>query len=444
MSIVYVATMSLPNARAPKGGAPTRAVRRDVNLLIGAQSVSTFGSFITRAALPLLAIIGLRISPAEAALLAAVDLVASALISQVAGIWIDRLPRRPFLIAADLARAVLLASIPLAAAFTAGVTLVHLIAVSALSGMATTAFDIAERSYLAGLVPGDGLRPVLARVLAIRGAAEFFGFGAAGILIERIGGPAAIGIDAITYLVSALFITLLRVQEPRLPAPSTRRTARAEFREGLTQTWSVAIMRPLLASSFVVGIYFGLFRSSYMLFLVRGLDLSAGTIGWIIATGGIAALVGGALTERLSLAVGTGRAVVLGLFFVGFGLTLVPLALLIPGAVLLLLVLHQLLSDGFETVWDANQGAIRGRVLPANYQGRANAAFEGVNIAGRLSGILVGGAIGSSVFGSGASLLLGGGASMLVGLIVARSRIGRLRSLKELPVARQAKARREA
>jgi MFS family permease len=203
-------------------------------------------------------------------------------------------------------------------------------------------------------------------------------------------------------------------------------------------------MRPLLASSFVVGIYFGLFRSSYMLFLVRGLDLSAGTIGWIIATGGIAALVGGALTERLSLAVGTGRAVVLGLFFVGFGLTLVPLALLIPGAALLLLVLHQLLSDGFETVWDANQGAIRGRVLPANYQGRANAAFEGVNIAGRLSGILVGGAIGSSVFGSGASLLLGGGASMLVGLIVARSRIGRLRSLKELPVARQAKVRREA
>ena len=194
MSIVYVATMSLPNARAPKGGATTRAVRRDVNLLIGAQSVSTFGSFITRAALPLLAIIGLRISPAEAALLAAVDLVASALISQVAGIWIDRLPRRPFLIAADLARAVLLASIPLAAAFTGGVTLVHLIAVSALSGMATTAFDIAERSYLAGLVPGDGLRPVLARVLAIRGAAEFFGFGAAprgankrGVLVALVG-----------------------------------------------------------------------------------------------------------------------------------------------------------------------------------------------------------------------------------------------------------------
>ena len=306
-----------------------------------------------------LAIIGLRINPAEAALLAAVDLIASALISQVAGIWIDRLPRRPFLISADLARAVLLASIPLAAAFAGGVTLLHLIAVSALSGMATTAFDIAERSYLAGLVPGEGLRPVLARVLAIRGAAEFFGFGAAGILIERIGGAAAIGIDAMTYLISALFIALLRVREPRLPAPSTRRTARAEFREGLRQTWSIAIMQPLLASSFVVGIYFGLFRSSYMLFLVRGLDLSAGTIGWIIATGGIAALIGGALTERLSLAVGTGRAVVLGLFFVGFGLILVPLALFIPEAALLLLVLHQLLSDGFETVWDANQGAIR-------------------------------------------------------------------------------------
>jgi len=403
---------------------------------MGAQAVSTFGSFITRAALPLLAIIGLNISPAEAALLAAVDLIAAALISQVAGVWIDRLPRRPVLISADLIRALLLGSIPLAAAFFGGVTLAHLIAVSAISGMCTTAFDIAERSYLVGLVPAPQLRAVLARVLGIRGAAEFFGFGSAGILIGTIGGPAAIGVDAATYIVSALLITALRVREPRLPTANQRRSFITEAREGFAQTWAIPILRPLLGGSAAIGLYFGFFRSSYMIYVARTLDLPAEAIGFIIATGGIASFAGGALTERISRALGTGRAISVSLIIVGAGLALVPLA---PAASLLgiaLLITHQLLSDGFETVWEANQGAIRGRVLPDALQGRANAAFEGISILGRLAGILLGGALGSSIAGSGAALFAGAAASILAGLAIAVTRLGRIKRISELPQAR--------
>ena len=152
--------------RAPRGG-DIRAVSRDANLLVGAQAISTFGSFITRSALPLLAILGLGVSPIEAALLAAVDLIAAALISQFAGVWIDRLPRRPLLISADLARAALLGSIPAVALLLGGVSLPHLIFVSAASGACTTAFDIAERSYLVGLVPATQLRRIFARLLGI-------------------------------------------------------------------------------------------------------------------------------------------------------------------------------------------------------------------------------------------------------------------------------------
>jgi MFS family permease len=108
------APKSVPKGRNGIQGL-TPSVRGDVNLLIGAQAVSTFGSFITRAALPLLAILGLGISAAEAAALAAVDLIAGAVISQFAGVWIDRLPRKPVLIGTDLLRALLLGSIPLAA-----------------------------------------------------------------------------------------------------------------------------------------------------------------------------------------------------------------------------------------------------------------------------------------------------------------------------------------
>jgi len=411
------------------------AVRRDVRILMAAQSASTFGSFITRAALPLLAIIGLGISAEEAAFIAGVDLIAATLASQIAGVWIDRLPRRPVMIAADLLRALLLASIPLAAFMTGGVSLLHLILVSAASGACSTAFDIAERSYLAGLVPTPDLRSVLAKVLGIRGAAEFFGFGAAGLLVGSIGGPAAIGVDALTYVASALLLTALRVREPRLPKATTRQSFLVEAEEGLRRTWAIPILRPLIASSAAIGIYFGLFRSAYMIYVVRTLGLSPEVVGFIIASGGIASFAGGLLTERISLALGTGRAISVSLVIVGIGLALVPLA---PGASLtgiVLLVAHQLLSDGFETVWEANQGAIRGRVLPDALQGRANAAFEGVSLLGRLTGIVAGGLIGGSVAGSGAALYLGAAASIAAGVVIGLTKLGRVQKISELPRA---------
>ena len=411
------------------------AVRRDVRILMAAQSASTFGSFITRAALPLLAIIGLGISAEEAAIIAGVDLIAATLASQIAGVWIDRLPRRPVMIAADLLRALLLASIPLAAFMTGGVSLLHLILVSAASGACSTAFDIAERSYLAGLVPTPDLRSVLAKVLGIRGAAEFFGFGAAGLLVGSIGGPAAIGVDALTYVASALLLTALRVREPRLSKATTRQSFLVEAEEGLRRTWAIPILRPLIASSAAIGIYFGLFRSAYMIYVVRTLGLSPEVVGFIIASGGIASFAGGLLTERISLALGTGRAISVSLVIVGVGLALVPLA---PGASLtgiVLLVAHQFLSDGFETVWEANQGAIRGRVLPDALQGRANAAFEGVSLLGRLTGIVAGGLIGGSAAGSGAALYLGAAASIAAGVVIGLTKLGRVQKISELPRA---------
>ena len=411
------------------------AVRRDVRILMAAQSASTFGSFITRAALPLLAIIGLGISAEEAALIAGVDLIAATLASQIAGVWIDRLPRRPVMITADLLRALLLGSIPLAAFMAGGVSLLHLVLVSAASGACSTVFDIAERSYLAGLVPTPDLRSVLAKVLGIRGAAEFFGFGAAGLLVGSIGGPAAIGVDALTYVASALLLTGLRVREPRLPSATTRQSFLVEAEEGLRRTWAIPILRPLIASSAAIGIYFGLFRSAYMIYVVRTLGLSPEVVGFIIASGGIASFAGGMLTERISIALGTGRAISVSLVIVGIGLALVPLA---PGASLtgiILLVAHQFLSDGLETVWEANQGAIRGRVLPDALQGRANAAFEGVSLLGRLTGIVAGGLIGGSTAGSGAALYLGAAASIAAGVVIGLTKLGRVLKISELPRA---------
>ncbi|MEI6271580.1 MAG: hypothetical protein WCP38_04395, partial [Chloroflexota bacterium] len=185
-----------------------------------------------------------------------------------------------------------------------------------------------------------------------------------------------------------------------------------------------------------IGLYFGLFRSSYMIFIARTLNLPPEVIGFIIASGGIAAFVGGSLTERISAALGTGRAISVSLIVVGGGLALVPLAPAASIIGIILLVSHQLLSDGFETVWEANQGAIRGRVLPDAVQGRANAAFEGISILGRLVGIVIGGLLGSSIAGSGAALFGGAAASILAGVAIGLTRLGRVRRISELQRAK--------
>ena len=80
-----------------------------------AATISVFGSFVTRIALPFVAILTLHAGPIEVAVLRSLDLVAALLVGFVAGAWVDRLRRRPVLIWADLGRAVLLGSIPVAA-----------------------------------------------------------------------------------------------------------------------------------------------------------------------------------------------------------------------------------------------------------------------------------------------------------------------------------------
>src|SRR5689334_24882754 len=84
--------------------------------LFAAQSVSLFGSEITLIALPLTAVLLLGASPAQMGLLAAAEKLPFMLVGLFAGVWVDRMRCPSVLVTADLGRAVLLGSIPIAAA----------------------------------------------------------------------------------------------------------------------------------------------------------------------------------------------------------------------------------------------------------------------------------------------------------------------------------------
>ena len=146
------------------------------------QTVSLFGSLVTRFALPLTAILVLRAGAAQIALLTAAEVVPAIALGLVAGVWVDRLRRRPLMIAADLGRALALGSIPLAA-FAHQLAIGQLYVVALLTGTLTTVFDVAYPSYLPTLISREQLMEGNSKLQASGSVAEVSAFGLAGVLI---------------------------------------------------------------------------------------------------------------------------------------------------------------------------------------------------------------------------------------------------------------------
>src|SRR2546426_9011428 len=172
------------------------------------QTISVFGSLIGRTALPFTAILVLDARPYQIALLLAADIAPGLIVNPVAGVWVDGLRRRPILIAADVGRAVLLASIPVAYAFDS-LRMEQLYVIACLTGALTMTFDVAYRSYLPSLVGREELLEGNSKLTASSAAAEVGAFGAAGWLVQLFTGPIAILVDAVSFLFSALFVGLI-------------------------------------------------------------------------------------------------------------------------------------------------------------------------------------------------------------------------------------------
>ena len=195
---------------------PSRSLLRhpDFLKLWTAETVSVFGSAITQLALPLIAATYLQVTPFEFGLLTTIEFLPFILLSLPAGVWVDRLRRRPILIVADLGRAVAIASIPVAFYFDA-LTIWQLYIVGFVNGCFTVFFDVAYQSYLPSVVERDQLVDGNSKLEITRSAAQILGPGAAGILIGLLKAPFAMVLDSLSYLWSAH----LRVLDPAAGAP---------------------------------------------------------------------------------------------------------------------------------------------------------------------------------------------------------------------------------
>ncbi|MEX0674806.1 MAG: MFS transporter, partial [Gaiellaceae bacterium] len=214
--------------------------------LWSAESISQFGSQVTGLALPLLAVLVLEASAFEVSALFVIEFLPFILFALPAGVWVDRLRRKPILVIADIGRAVLLGSIPLAYLLDA-LHLGQLYLVGFLVGICTVFFDVSYQSYLPSLVARKQLVEGNSKLEISRSGAQLAGPGAAGGLIGAIGAPAAILLDAISFLVSAVFLFGIRKQEvlPEREEGAPRPSMLREAREGLGYVLGNRYLRPI-------------------------------------------------------------------------------------------------------------------------------------------------------------------------------------------------------
>ncbi len=292
--------------------------------LWGAQTISQFGSQISQLGLPLAAILVLDASAFEVALLGTVEFLPFLLFALPAGVWVDRLRRKPILVVADLGRAVALASIPLAYAFDA-LTIWQLYVVGFAVGVCTVFFDVAYQSYLPTLVDRSSLVEGNSKLEISRSAAQLAGPGLAGILIGALTAPVAIVVDAISFVGSAGLVFRIRLSES-VPAQTEKPSMRRELAEGLRFVLGHWYQRPLLFTVAISNFFNTLAFSIFLVYLVRELELSAQVIGLVLAVSNLGWLAGAVAASRISNRLGVGRVLVGSAVLFGAPLLLIPAA----------------------------------------------------------------------------------------------------------------------
>jgi len=382
------------------------------------QTISVFGSLIGQTALPFTAIIYLKARPLEVALITSSSVLAGICVGLFAGVWVDRLRRRPIMIAADLGRAAVLATVPLAAAF--GVLRIEqLYAVAFVSGVLTTFFDVAYASYLPTLVRPDELVEGNSKLTGSAAVAEFGGFSAAGWLVQLLTGPGAVLIDAVSFVWSALAVRSIRTPETAPVPPAGRLGVLPEIGEGLRFVAREPVLRAVTASFVALQLAFGMVGAVFLLYTNRELGFSPGVLGMIFGVGGVMSFVGALVAGWAGRRFGVGGSMILGLAIAACGLLVVAGAREASLFAAVLLVGQQLISDGAWTVYEINQMSLRQALAPERLLGRVNAAIRFAGLVAMLIGSLTAGAAADAagprvVIVAAACVMLAGAASLLL------------------------------
>jgi MFS family permease len=402
---------------------------RDFLPFWGSQTISQVGSQVTFLALPLVAILVLDESTFRVAALTSVEFLPFLLFTLPAGVWVDRLRRRPILIFGDLGRALALITIPIAYWLDA-LTIWQLYAVAFVHGVGTVFFDVAYQSYLPALVGRNQIVEGNSKLEVSRSAASIGGPGLAGGLVALLTAPVAILADAISFLVSAVLLGVIKKTE-EAPPREERRSMKAELGEGLRYVFTHRYQRGIVCAVALSNFFGQIVFSILLVYAVRELGLSAGTIGVVLAVGNLGTLAAALTARRISDRFGVGRTILLAAFLFGPGTLLIALA---PKPLAIPLITLSMLIIGFGGIlFNVTMISLIQAITPDRILGRANGSRRFVVWGVIPFGGLVGGALGSAI-GLRETMVIGalGGVLAVVPILLSPVRsVGRMSELED-------------
>lgn len=398
---------------------------RDFLRLWLGQTISVTGSAITTLALPTAAILALHAGPLQVGLLVAFQRVPFLLLTLLAGAWLDRVRRRPVMIASDIARAFVLGAIPIAA-FASLLSMPLLYASAVLLGVFTVFFDIGVLAFLPAMIGRDHLTEGYQKLDTSFSVASLVGPGLGGVLIQAITAPIALVANSATYFASAVLLLLIRRPEPapRRPAGGAQASKlRDEVVEGLRFVFGHVVLR-----SELIGITSGVFATVMaqpvvLVFAYRDLRFSPSLMGGILALEGFVGLLGLWAAVGVVRWLRVGRMMWMTQVAAGACFLLMPLAQL--GASVLVMVVALCLGGFASTIQDMSQVTLRQSLTPDRLQGRMNAVFRLFYWGCMPLASLLGGFLGDRI-GPGGALIGAGVASLGAALVIGLSALGRL------------------
>lgn len=337
------------------------------------QTVSLVGTHMGDVAIKLLAAAVLAATPFQLGLLAMSQTGGFLLFGLVAGVVVDRLPRRPILVVCDVVRAALLATIPLVWLW-GRLSLAYLLVVTLLVSVTGVFFEVAYRSVLPSIVPRESLPSANGKLESTRSGAQAAGPAVGGSLVQVIGAAYVVGLNALAHLVSAAFFFRMRVQEPARSELRTGATMRADIAEGLRFVLTHRILRAITAAAATFNFCYGILTPLVVALLVNELALPASTVGWLFACAGIGGFCGAVLAQPVVRRIGMARSICVTEAVTGPACLLLIAGsgrLAVGGFALGWLSLHVALS-----VFNVAQVSFRQALCPPHLLGRMNASVR--------------------------------------------------------------------
>lgn len=339
------------------------------------QSVSALGDQFSALAFPVLAVTVLGATASDMGILNAFSTASFLLVGLIAGAWVDRLIKRQVMLLADLVRFLALATIPLLWA-SHSLQMWHIFVVAGILGLAQVFFDVAAQSLVPVLLPAEKIGGANGAMETSRQITHVGGPSLVGFLLGFLRAPLLILVDAITFLVSAFTLGMLRDQEVKAPK-ADRQPLVSEILEGLQFVRSQKLIRTIALTTGTNNLFGTMVFAMMPLYILRTLGVTTAQFGIMMSVGAVGGLLGAALCSRLIKLMGEGPLIVASAVLSGLAICLQVATILVPQQAQMPMLLATQFVESFTVLtYNITQVTARQRLCPPRLLGRMNATIR--------------------------------------------------------------------